>query len=178
MEDCHKQKFNLNPNSNSYKHINNNNILPVLDVNLTSPIQLKNNNYNNNNYNNLSLIKGFSNDIHENLFTEDINEILPTYGDGILNEDIFKNRKFSELKKKNNNNYRLNINTINTNNNNNIDLNGLMNILSDKNWGQENKTRGITTDTNVNNNHGKIYRELGKYFYLMKFSFLIIFHIR
>ncbi len=91
---------------------------------------------------------------------------MPNYGQGILNEDIFKNRKFSELKKKKNNN------KLNTNTNNNNNLNGLVNILNDKNWGHENKTRGITSDANGNNNHGKIYRELGNYF--LKFFIIII----
>jgi len=131
------QNYNLNTNTNN----NNNNFLPLLE---STP---------QNNNNNQSLIKGFSNDIHENLFAQDINEKLPIYGQGILNEDIFKNRKFSELKK----NKKLKSSNEGINN-----INGLVNIMNDKNWGHENKTRGITSEATTSNYHGKIYRELGK----------------
>jgi hypothetical protein len=140
------QKFNLNP----YKNINNNsnnNIIANSNSNNILPLLESNNNIN-------TFIKGFSNEIHENLFIHDFNEKLPNpnYFQGILNEDIFKNRKFTELK----NNKKLKSSNEGLNN-----INSLVNIMNDRNWGHENKSRGITSDASVNNNHGKIYRELG-----------------
>ncbi len=134
-------KFNSNPYKNINKNIinNNNNILPLLESN--------------NNNNNNTFIKGLPT-IHENLFIHDFNDKLANFSQGILNEDIFKNRKFTELK----NNNKLKSNNEGLNN-----INGLVKIMNDRNWGHENKSRGISSEASVNNNHGKIYRELGKY---------------
>lgn len=69
----------------------------------------------------------------------------------VYNENIFRSKKYSELKKK-----------PSTGDDGNINSKGLMEILQDKNWGNSNRNKGFNNESTGNSiTHGKIYRDLG-----------------
>lgn len=101
---------------------------------------------------NIPVINGFTNNIYENFFTDKNDDNL-TNNKGILNEDIFKKRKFSGVNREKNK-----FNQHQGYNNNN----GLENILKDKK-GKDNKIGGFVSEPKLATiNNGKIYRNLSK----------------
>jgi len=103
-------------------------------------------------------IKEFSANLKDNLFSNgNIDEKFIFNSNVVYNENIFKNKKFSELKKK-----------PSTGDDGNLNTKGLLDILQDRNWGNSNTNKGFGSDNNgALINQGKIYREIGiKFIYL------------
>lgn len=104
----------------------------------------------------MPIIRGFNEELKENLFSyENPSNAFDNNleSNKILNENIFKNKKYSEIHSKK-------LRTAE-----NVSHNkGLMDILQNKNWGNSNKPTSSNFENSAGTNtYGKIYRDLGNY---------------
>lgn len=125
----------------------------------------KNNKISSSNFNNINnpinqnpdkipVIKGYGNDLKDNIFANTKDDNVVFKNNIVYNEDIFKNKKFSDIKRKPGTGDDVIINN-----------RGLVDILQDQNWGNSNKNKNQNFESFGGSiTHGKIYRDLGKSF--------------